>query len=348
MTTNPITSSSTATVGPCSSSDQVSPHSYCGHRCDGESYSTRARPVAGLRRSLTTRSFRPRRSPSGASTRSFPSGASLRNRPTTRRRPQTSRSSRARGAGQCLADPRSVSNDPKVARPRLKTIHCQGDGVGGWSGRPTVARTMDLAASLEVLQPSERLVFAQACGSRDHRGRERVGHLAQCRSQAIPTRLGLALLSLRLRRHDSGGIGRSGLGCGLTSYRRVVTEASSAAAAHDHRLTSGRADDLKPTPSAPRATDAAATPGALHLDPVRIIHRLSTVIIGRRSGTDGGSPVTASMAPRAAIRSASANRTRSSSADSTSGGEGESASSDAPDASDRQSPALIVAPGCER
>jgi hypothetical protein len=32
MTTNPIRSSSTATVGPCSSSDQASPHSYCGHR----------------------------------------------------------------------------------------------------------------------------------------------------------------------------------------------------------------------------------------------------------------------------------------------------------------------------
>ena len=190
---------------------------------------------------------------------------------------------------------------------------------------------MNLAASLEVSQPSERLVFAQACGSRDHRGRERAGHLAQCRSQAIPTRLGLAPLSLRLRRHDSGGIGRSGLGCGLTSNRRVVTEPSSAAAAQDHRLTSRRADHLKPTPSAPRATDAAATPGALHLDQVRIVHWLSTVIIGRRcSGTDGGSPVTASMAPRPAIPSASANRSRSSSADTTSGGEGESASSDAP------------------
>ena len=55
---------------------------------------------------------------------------------------------------------------------------------------------MDLPASLEVLQPSERLVFVQACGSRDHRSRERAGHLAQCRSHAIPTRLGLALLEL--------------------------------------------------------------------------------------------------------------------------------------------------------
>jgi len=131
---------------------------------------------------------------------------------------------------------------------------------------------MDLAVSLEVLQPSERLVFVQACGSRDHRSRERAGHLAQCRSQAIPTRLGLAILSFRLQ--DSGGIGGSGLGCGLTSYRRVVTEASAAAAAQHHRLTSGRADHLKPTPSAPRATNAATTPGALHLDQVRIVHWL--------------------------------------------------------------------------
>jgi hypothetical protein len=133
---------------------------------------------------------------------------------------------------------------------------------------------MDLAVSLEVLQPSERLVFIQARGSRDHRRRERAGHFAQCRSQAIPTRLGLTLLSLRLRRQDSGGIGGNGLGCGLTSHRRVVTEASSAAAAQHHRLTSGRANHLEPTPSTPRATDATATPGALHLDQVRIIHWL--------------------------------------------------------------------------
>jgi hypothetical protein len=133
---------------------------------------------------------------------------------------------------------------------------------------------MDLAVSLEVSQPSERLVFVQACGSRDHRSRERAGHLAQRRSQAIPTRLGMALLSMRLRRRYSGGIRGSGLGRGLTSYRRIVTEANSAAAAQHHRLTSGRADHLKPTPSAPRATDAAATPGALHLDQVRIVHSL--------------------------------------------------------------------------
>ena len=223
---------------------------------------------------MTTRSARVRWSQGGASMPSFPSGASVRNQPTARRRPQASRSSHPGAPGSALADPRSVSNDPKVARPRLKTIHCQGDSVSGRSGRPTVAHTMDLAVSLEVTQPSERLAFVQACGSRDHRSRERAGHLAQCRSQAIPTRPGLALLSWRLRRQDSGGIGGSGLGCGLTSYRRVVTEASSAAAAQDHRLTSGWADHLKPTPSAPRATHAAATPGALNLDQVRIVHWL--------------------------------------------------------------------------
>ena len=223
---------------------------------------------------MTTRSFRVRWLQGGASMRSFPSAASVRTSqprdagPTLLDRP-------APGAlGSALADPRSVSNDPKVARPRLKTIHRQGDGVRRRSGRPTVAHTMDLAVSLEVTQPSERLVSVQACGSRDHRSRERAGHLAQCRSQAIPTRLGLALLSLRLRRQDSGGIARSGLGCGLTSYRRVITKPSSAVAAQDHRLTSGRADHLKPTPSAPRATDAAATSGALHLDQVRIVHWL--------------------------------------------------------------------------
>jgi hypothetical protein len=215
----------------------------------------------------------------------------VRNQPTARRRTQARLLDRLApgGAGSALADPRSVSDDPKVARPRLKTIDCQGDGISGRSGQPTVAHTMNLALSLEVLQPSERLVLIQACSARDHRSRERAGHLAQCRSQAIPTRLGLALPSLRLRRQDSGGIGRSGLGCGLTSDRRVLTEASSAAAAQHHRLTPGRTDHLKPTPSAPRPTHAAATPGAFHLDQVRIVHCLSTVIIGSRSGTDGGS-----------------------------------------------------------
>jgi hypothetical protein len=74
--------------------------------------------------------------------------------------------------GSALADPRSVSNDPKIARPRLKTIHGQGDGVRGRSDRPTVAHTVNLAASLEVLQPSERIALVQACGARNHRSRE--------------------------------------------------------------------------------------------------------------------------------------------------------------------------------
>jgi len=174
--------------------------------------------------------------------------------------------------GNALADPRSVSNDPKVARPRLKTIHCQGDGVRGRSGRPALTHTVDLATSLEVVQPGKCLVLVQPCGSRDHRGRERGGHLAQCRSQPIPTRLGLALLSLRLRRQDRGG-GR-GFGPGLTADRRVVTEASSAAAAQDHRLASRQADHLKLTPRAPRATHAAATTRSLDLDQVLTVHWL--------------------------------------------------------------------------
>jgi len=193
-----------------------------------------------------------------------------------------------------LADRRSVSDDPNVARPRLKTIHRQRDGVGGPSDRPAVAHTVDLAASLELVQPGECLAFVQARGSRDHRGRERAGHPAQCRSQAIPTRPGLDLLSSRLRRRDRGGIGGTGFGCVLTSDRRVVAKASSAAAAQEHRLTSGRADHLKPTPSAPRATDAAPTPRALHLDQVLTVHWLSTVIIGRKAlGNRRRSPVTA-------------------------------------------------------
>ena len=191
----------------------------------------------------------------------------------------------------------------------------------GRSGRPTVAhtstspcrsRSCSRASALSLLRPAARATIAV----------ERAGHLAQCRSQAIPTRLGLALLSLRLRPKDSGGIGRSGLGCGLTPYRRVVTEPSSAAAAQHHRLTSRRADHLKPTPSAPRATDATATPGALHLDQVRIVHWLSTVIIGSRSGTDGDPPVTAFHGAAGGGPLGLRERSRSSSAHGPNGGEG--------------------------
>ena len=123
---------------------------------------------------------------------------------------------------------------------------------------------MNLAASLEVLQPGKCLVFVQAGGSRDHPGRERAGHLAQRRSQAIPIRLGPALLSVRLRRQDRRDIGGSGFGCGLTSYRRVVTEASAAAAAQDHRLTSRAGGppqtDANRAPSDRRRSDAPRAP----------------------------------------------------------------------------------------
>jgi hypothetical protein len=205
--------------------------------------------------------------------RSVLSGASVGNQPTARLRPQASRSSLAPAAlGSALVDPRSVSNDPKVARPRLKTIDCQGDGVSGRSGRPTVAHTMDLAVSLEVSQPSERLVL-EAHGSRDHPVENEPGISRNAaRRRSDPARSGPSQAAAPAAAQRS--VGESRLGCGLTPYRRVLTEASSAAAAQHHRLTSGRTDHLKPTPSAPRATDAAATPGALHLDQVRIIHRL--------------------------------------------------------------------------
>ena len=76
-----------------------------------------------------------------------------------------------RGAlGSALADPRSVSNDPKVARPRLKTIDCQGDGVRrtvrSTNGRPhdgprRVARGLAaerapcLCSGLRLARPSQ-------------------------------------------------------------------------------------------------------------------------------------------------------------------------------------------------
>jgi len=186
-----------------------------------------------------------------------------RNRPTARCVLWGSSIVSGRGlAVLALADPCSVSDDPQIARPRLKAIHCQGDSIGGRTGRPAIAHTVDLAGSLEVVQPGKCLVFVQAGGARDHRRRKRVGHLAQRGSQPIPTRLRLVVLSFRLRRQDRRRIGRSrfGLRCGLTSYRRIVAETRSASAAQDDRLTSGRADHVKPAPSAPRATDAAATP----------------------------------------------------------------------------------------
>lgn len=77
---------------------------------------------------------------------------------------------RAPGAlGRSLADPRSVSNDPKVARARLKAIHRQGDGVLGRSGRPAVTHrwtsprrssSCSRASALSLFRPAARAIIA--------------------------------------------------------------------------------------------------------------------------------------------------------------------------------------------
>ena len=82
-------------------------------------------------------------------------------------------------------------------------------------------------------------------------------------------------------RLSSGGSGlRRGLG--LASDRRIIPEASSAAAAQNDRPTLGRADDFEPTPCATGVADATAASSAFYLGQVFRIHQLLPTISSRR------------------------------------------------------------------
>jgi hypothetical protein len=212
--------------------------------------------------------------------------------------PRAARSSRAGALGSSLPDPCLVSNDPKVARPRLKAIHRQGDGVLGRSGRPAVTHTVDLAASLELVHPGERLAFIQARGSRDHRGRERARHLAQCRSQAIPIRPGLALLSLRRRRRDIGGVGGSRFGCRAyvlpaDPHRSELGSCRTRPPAHVRAGGPPQTDAIRARSDRRRSGHARSI--SIKSSPFLALHGH----IGRRSGTDGGLRVTAAVSAAA-------------------------------------------------
>ena len=83
--------------------------------------------------------------------------------------PRAARSSRAGALGSSLPDPCLVSNDPKVARARLKAIHRQGDGVLRRSGRPAVTHrwtsprrssSCTRASALPSFRPAARATIA--------------------------------------------------------------------------------------------------------------------------------------------------------------------------------------------
>jgi len=62
---------------------------------------------------------------------------------------------------------RAVSDDPHVARSCLQAVERRRElVVDGRSGRPAVPDAVDLAASLQVVQPRERLVVVEPCGAR--------------------------------------------------------------------------------------------------------------------------------------------------------------------------------------
>ena len=88
-----------------------------------------------------------------------------------------------------------------------------------------------------------------------------------------------------LRPRDSLTRDRDGFQRGrrTASDRRIIPETASAAAAQDDRLSTGRADELKPTPSTTGAADAAAPSGVFYLDQLLGTQQRYPLTIERRS-----------------------------------------------------------------
>ena len=82
-------------------------------------------------------------------------------------------------AGGWSADPCAFPDDPNVARPRLEPIHGCGELARWRLGRPALANASNVAAALEVLEPSKRLVAVHACRTGGHRRGERARQLGQ-------------------------------------------------------------------------------------------------------------------------------------------------------------------------
>ena len=133
-----------------------------------------------------------------------------------------------------------------------------------------LANASNVAAALQILEPSTRLVAVHACRPGGHRRGERARQLGQRRSYAIRAPLGPALPPALLRRHGRFSRARNGFQQvrRLASEGRIVPEAGSAVAAQDDRLAPGRADDLKPTRSTTRVADTAPPRGGFYLDQV--------------------------------------------------------------------------------
>ena len=82
-------------------------------------------------------------------------------------------------AGGWSADPCAFPDDPNVARPCLEAIHGCGELARWRLGRPALADASNVAAVLEVLEPSKRLVAVHACRTGGHRRGERARQLGQ-------------------------------------------------------------------------------------------------------------------------------------------------------------------------
>ena len=113
-------------------------------------------------------------------------------------------------AGGWSADPCAFPDDPNVARPRLEPIHGCGELARWRLGRPALANASNVAAALQILEPSKRLVAAHACRTGGHRRGERARQLGQRRTEAIRAPLGPALPPALLRRR--GRFSRGGNG----------------------------------------------------------------------------------------------------------------------------------------
>jgi hypothetical protein len=181
-------------------------------------------------------------------------------------------------------DARRLANDPQVGRSRRKPIHRGLDVARRRLGRPPFADPPDLAATLELFEASECFVVVETGSPRDHRGREWATHLFQRDAHAVRALFGPTLVVRRRRRRVGHRFGRSALRirsrCART--RRCVSEAGVTTPAQDDGLRLPGADDVKPSPSATGATNAAAPTGTFNFDQIIVGHRHPpTTIEGR-------------------------------------------------------------------
>ncbi len=170
-----------------------------------------------------------------------------------------------------------VTDDPKVARPRLKPIHRRRNVTRGRSGRPSVAEALDLAATLQILQAGERLVVVSPAARAAIAVENECGILPN----AAPRRSGCRSV---WRSRSCGFGGESGLGAAATASRSTGGSSPKRARQPQHDMT-GPGPALRTILKRPirdRSGRRRSSVRRVRSRPVFGSHRVSTFTIDRR------------------------------------------------------------------